>query len=89
MGLVYWSQNPFRTNSSNTSSITIKSIEQKLAIKEENKAIQSCNNPCLKLFIQQVIKDLLQTNSSRTSVIPDNLPEESSKALQDMKNGKM
>ena len=37
------------------------------------------------LFIQQ---KLLQTNNSRTSVLPDNLRKESRKALQDLKKFK-
>ena len=86
----YWHQNPPKTNTSGMSpkTLAIKAIEQKLVTRKETKAIQSCNNPCLELFIQQVTKELLQTNSNRTSVSPDNLPEESRKALQDMEKWK-
>ena len=86
----YWHQNAPKTNTSGMSpkTLAIKAIEQKLVTRKETKAIQSCNNPCLELFIQQVTKELLQTNSNRTSVSPDNLPEESREALQDMEKWK-
>ena len=89
MGLVPASKSP-KTSSSDMSpkTLAIKAIEQKLVTRKETKAIQSCNNPCLELFIQQVTKELLQTNSNITSVSPDNLPEESRKSLQDMEKWK-
>ena len=48
-------------------------FHEQLVTKEETKAIQFCDNPCLELFIQQMSKELLQTNCSRTSLIPSSV----------------
>ena len=85
----HWFKNPKPQSSDiNPNALAIKCIEDKLIEKEETKPIQACNNHCLEFFIEQVSKELLQTNSRRTNTLPDNLPEESRKALKDMKNWK-
>ena len=84
----HWHQNPPKSQllEENPKFEAIKTIERKLATKTDTKPIQHCNNPCLELFIQKVTKELLQANTKRTSVLPDNLPEETRKALEDMKS---
>ena len=85
----YWFQNPKPTHTEPTSKqLAIKALENKLIEKDETKQIRMCNNPCLELFIEQVSKELLQTNSRRTTKLPDNIPAESRSALQKMKNWK-
>ena len=86
----YFYKNPpkAKTSEVTTKELAIKEIEQKLVKKKETKAIQFCNNPCLELYIQQVSKELLQTNSNRTSVVPDNIPKEVREALQETKKWK-
>ena len=86
----YFYKNPpkAKTSEVTTKELAIKDIEQKLVEKKETKAIQFCNNPCLELYIQRVSKELLQTNSERTSVVPDNIPKEVREALQEMRKWK-
>ena len=85
----HWHQHPKPVAiDTNPRATEIKSMELQLVDKSETKPIQTCNNPCLELYIQKVSKDLLQTNSRRTTVLPDNLPQDTRKALQDMKNWK-
>jgi len=62
----------------------IKSMERTLIKSDETKPLKVCNNHCLELYIERVTKDLLQTNSSTRSKLPDNIPVESRKALSDM-----
>ena len=83
----YWHQNPPKSKpiEENPKLQAIKSVQEKLVLKSDTKSIQFCNNPCLEFYIQQVSKSLLQTNSRRHSLLQDNLPHESRKALQEMK----
>ena len=83
----YWHQNSPQSKpiEENPKLQAIKSIEEKLVLKSDTISIHFCNNPCLEFYIQQVSKSLLQTNSRRHSLLQDNLPHESRKALQEMK----
>ena len=68
--------------------IAIKQMETKLIKAEETKPIKVSNNHCLELYIERVTKDLLQNNSNIRSRLPDNLPVESRKALEEMQKWK-
>ena len=63
-------------------------MERALIPSGNTKQIASTNNHVLELYIEKVSKDLLQHKNNRKSVLPDNLPEESRKALNEMKKWK-
>ena len=67
-----------------TQEIAIKEMETRLIKAEETKPIKVSNNHCSELYIERVAKDLLQNNSNIRSRLPDNLPVESRKALEEM-----
>ena len=60
-------------------------MEKKLTEKQDTKQIRTSDNHCLELFINKVSNELLQTVSKTRNTLPDNLPAESRKALEDMK----
>ena len=62
----------------------VKAMEKTLIKSEETKPLKVSNNHSLELYIERVTKDLLQTNSLTRTKLPDNLPEESRKALSEM-----
>ena len=85
----YWFCNPPKVvKDMSVQDIAIKEMEKKLIKADETKPMKVSNNHCLELFIQRTTKDLLQTNNSIRSKLPDNLPMESRKALEDMEKWK-
>ena len=63
-------------------------MERTLIKSEETKQLRSTQNHCLELFIERITKDLLQTSTSTRSKLPDNLPPETRKALDEMRKWK-
>ena len=85
----YWFCNPPKAHKDMSGQeLAIKSMETKLIKTEETKPIKVTNNHCLELYIERISKDLLQTNTRIRSRLPDNLPTESRRALEDMQKWK-
>lgn len=62
--------------------------KKKLTQSSETKPIKVVNNHCLELYIERVTKDLRQNNGNTRSKLPDNLPVEARKALDEMQKWK-
>ena len=84
----YWFKNPPPSKQASPRQLAIQSMELSLVKKEETKQIRTSNNHCLELYIENVTKDLLQTNTNARSKLPDNIPKESREALEAMKKWK-
>ena len=84
----YWHCNPPKSKELSQQQVEVLSLEKELVKSEETKATKVCNNHCLELFLERITKDLLQTNSKTKSRLPDNLSEESRKALEEMQSWK-
>ena len=81
----YWFCNPPKVvKDMSVQETAIKEMEKTLIKHDETKPMKVSNNHCLELFIERVTKDLLQTNNNTRTKLPDNLPIESRKALEEM-----
>ena len=81
----FWFNNTQRKKPLTEKQAAINKVERSLLKPTETKYIKATNNHCLELYIEKVSNDLLQSDSSTISKLPDNLTKESRKALEEMK----